>query len=146
LKWPFDAFSQDGRWVALYIERIRKNGDLFGPFVEPTLQAKKVMKPCGMRASGHKGGIFPLRGYSGNEIYSVGPEDEMPFVSIPYGEKTIEPGPVELFQTPIAGGGIDTLSDCNRLHPIRRISDKQRTWRFRGLPTTVLLNWQPTVT
>jgi Tol biopolymer transport system component len=148
LKTPFreayGAFSPDGRWVAYHSNESGRPEIYVRPFFPPDAAGTAAGAAGGRRQVSTAGGVFPLWGPGGKELYYLNPAGAMMTAPITVRGSTLEPGaPVVLFPTRILGGGEDAQQ--------RRQYDLAPDGRFlinteldsADAPITLLQNWRP---
>jgi Tol biopolymer transport system component len=132
-------FSPDGRWVVYQSDESGR----------PEIYVRAFVRPGGTRTleDGQlqvttDGGINPVWGPDGKEVYYLNPAGAMMAAPITVRGSTIESGaPVLLFPTRIVGGGVDALQG--------RQYDVAPDGRFlintevdtTAAPITLLMNW-----
>lgn len=141
-------FSPDGRWVAYASNESGRYEIYVRPFVPPGTSTGLERAPAnsgtGQWQVSTAGGIYPLWGSGGKELYYLAQDGQMMAAPIVVTGTTLEPGtPVELFQTRIVGGGTENGQG--------RQYDVSRDGRFlintvldeAAAPITLLQNWRP---
>jgi Tol biopolymer transport system component len=103
----YARFSPDGRWVA-YTSNASGRAEVYvRAFAEADADSGKDRAGRVWQIS-LEGGIFPAWSHDGKELYWVGLGGRIIAAPIQLKGETLEPGaPVQLFQAPIFGGGLD---------------------------------------
>jgi Tol biopolymer transport system component len=148
--WPFlntpareaqGIFSPDGRWVVYQSNESGRDQIYVRAFVPPGATRSSDEGQLQVTTDG---GINPVWGSDGKEVYYLNPAGAMMAAPISVRGSTIESGaPVLLFPTRIVGGGVDALQG--------RQYDVAADGRFlintvvdtAVSPITLLMNWHP---
>jgi Tol biopolymer transport system component len=141
-KWG--RFSPDGRWVAYESNESGRQEVYIRPFAEPAAAGIRTDSASQQWQISVAGGLFPAWSHDGKELYWVGPDSRMMAAKITVTGKTLTPSPpVALFQTRIAGGGLDVNTGGRQFDVssdgrflINTVLDSAAT------PITLLQNWK----
>lgn len=138
-------FSPDGRWLAYESNESGRQEVYIRPFAEPAAADIRTDSASQQWQISVAGGLFPAWSHDGQELYWIGPDSRMMAAKITVTGKTLQPSkPVALFQTHIAGGGLDVNTGGRQFDVssdgrflINTVLDSAAT------PITLLQNWRP---
>ena len=148
LKTPFReawaAFSPDGRWVAYHSNASGRNEVYVRPFVPPGASGTPPAAASGQWQVSTAGGIHPVWGRDGRELFYVNPAGAMMAAPITVVGTGLEPGdPRVLFATGIANGGVDTTAGRQYdVAPDGRFLINVET-TGDAAPITLIQHWNP---
>ena len=138
-------FSPDGRWVAYQSNESGRPDIYIREFVDRAAAGFQAKAASPQWQVSTAGGLFPAWRHDGKELYWVGPDSRMMAATITVTGKTLQPSPpFALFQTRIAGGGLDVNTGGRQF-------DVSSDGRFlintvldgAATPITLLQNWKP---
>ena len=138
-------WSADGRWVAYLSDELGRPNVYVRQFAAvAAVAAAEASSPVGQWQVSKAGGIFPVWGPDGKELYYLNPEGALMGAPITVTGATLDTGaPVALFPTRILGGGVDVNQG--------RQYDVAPDGRFlintvlddAATPITLVMNWNP---
>jgi hypothetical protein len=139
----YGEFSPDGRWVAYHSNESGNIEVYVRPFFVPSSDGTAATAQWQISTAG---GIYPVWGRAGNELFYLNPDGDMMRVPITAGDGVIESGePERLFSSRILNGGVDVqqgrqydIAPDGRFL-INAVLDDADT------PITLIQNWNPDV-
>ncbi len=104
----YARFSPDSRWVAYTSNESGKSEVYIRAFDGSSIGSAGNDKPGPLWQVSVNGGLFPAWRHDGKELFWVGPGGRIMAAPVTASRTALQPGqPVQLFQAPIFGGGLD---------------------------------------